>query len=173
MACISLTGGRALPCRSNSRSGIKAIGVIAFEEGLISGTAGEVSTFPVAITEVHRFEVRNTTNNYVDTLNSDPDTRSISYDGSMTIVLQNLDLDLRNTFVELSKGELIIFIETNKGDILVQGSGFGAMLSAGDLTTGAGGDLNGSNLTFTSSENEPALFLSSAAKASYSAVASV
>lgn len=172
MACVSLTGGRELSCRSVSNSGVKAIGVIAFEEGLISGTAGEVASIPSSITVIHRLEVKNTTNTYVDTFTTDEDTRSASWDGSMTLVLQKLDLELRNLVVELSKGELIVFIERNNGDILVQGSGFGALMSAGDLTTGgAKTDLNGANVTFTSTENEPALFLSSAAKATYSTIA--
>lgn len=173
MACISLTGGRPLPCRTASSSGIKAIGIIAFEEGLITGTAGEVATMPSAITVINRFEVKNTTNAYTETITTDEDSRSISWDGSMTIVLQKLDLELRNLVAELVKGELIVFIERNNGDILVQGSGFGTMVSAGDLITGgAKTDLNGANLTFTSSEVEPVLFLSSSAKATYTTLVS-
>ena len=166
--CVTLTKGRKLACRTNSSSGFKAIGIAAWEDGLITATDGEVETLPVELTDIYRYELKNSGNTYSEEINTDEETRSIGFTGTLSVVLQKLDLETRNEVAELAKGELIIFIEANNGDIYVVGAGFGALLSGGNANTGgARTDFNGWNLTFTTNENEPYLALSTAAKATY------
>ena len=51
MACITLTKGRKLPCRGG-KSGFRSVGFAVWEDGLITGTDGEVATLPVGLTDV-------------------------------------------------------------------------------------------------------------------------
>lgn len=169
MACVTLTKGRKLPCRSGS-SGMKAIGIIPFEDGLLELVDGELETIPASVEKIYRYELKHTGNTFSEDINTDSDAMSTDFAGTLTVNLQKLDLDLRNEIKELTKGSVIIFIETNFEDkaILVAGSGYGIDLTGGSLQTGgAKTDFNGAVLTFTSSEIEPIGFLSAEAKTTY------
>lgn len=169
--CVTLTKGRKLSCRANASAGFKAIGLVAWEDGLITGTDGEIASLPAEITAIYRYELKNSGNTYVEEIVTDDEARSIGYNGTLSVVLQKLDLETRNEVANIAKGEVIAFIEANNGDIYVIGSGFGALLSGGNANTGgAKTDFNGWNLTFTTSENEPYLTLSSAAKTTYAGI---
>lgn len=169
--CVTLTRGRKLSCRANASAGFKAIGLVAWEDGLITGTDGEIASLPAEITAIYRYELKNSGNTYVEEITTDDEARSIGYNGTLSVVLQKLDLETRNEVANIAKGEVIAFIEANNGDIYVIGSGFGALLSGGNANTGgAKTDFNGWNLTFTTSENEPYLTLSSAAKTTYAGI---
>lgn len=168
MACVTLTKGRKLACRTNASAGFKAIGIIPWEDGLITATDGEVATLPASIASIYRYELKNSGNTYVEEITTDDEARSIGYTGTLSVVLQKLDLETRNEVAELAKGEVIVFIEANNGDIYAVGTGFGALLTGGNANTGgAKTDFNGWNLTFSTSENEPYLTLSTAAKTAY------
>ena len=168
MACLTLTAGRKLACRTNATGGFKAIGIAAWEDGMFAPLDGELETFPTELTEVFRYELKNSGNTYVEEITADDEARTIAYNGTLSVVLQKLDLATRNEVAELSKGEVVIFVETNTGEILLVGQEFGALLTGGNANTGgARTDFNGWNLTFTTSESEPYITLSTAAKAAY------
>lgn len=171
MACITLTKGRKLPCRGG-KSGFRAVGFAVWEDGLITGTDGEVATLPVGLTDVYRYQLKNTGNTYSEEIASDAESRTVVYNGTLSIVLHNLDLATRNEIKMLAMGELIIFVETYNGDILVIGAGQGAELTGGTIaeTGGAPSDFQGSKLTFSTSDNEPYLRLSTSAKTAYAGI---
>ena len=101
-------------------------------------------------------------------ITTDDEARTIAYNGTLSVVLQKLDTETRNEVSELAKGELSIFVETNAGEILLIGQEFGALLTGGNANTGgARTDFNGWNLTFTTSESEPYITLSTEAKTAY------
>lgn len=167
-ACLTLTAGRKLACRTNASGGFKAIGIAAWEDGMFDVLDGELETFPTDLTEVFRYELKNSGNTYVEEITTDDEARTIAYNGTLSVVLQKLDLTTRNEVAELSKGEVVIFVETNSGEILLVGQEFGALLTGGNANTGgARTDFNGWNLTFTTSESEPYITLSTAAKTAY------
>lgn len=169
--CVTLTKGRGLSCRSNASAGFKAIGLAPWEDGMFSPANGELAELPTDLTAIYRYELKNSGNTYVEEITTDDEARSIGYDGTLSVVLQKLDLETRNEVAELAKGELAIFIETNAGEILLIGYGFGALLTGGNANTGgAKTDFNGWNLTFTTSEAEPYITLSTAAKTAYATV---
>lgn len=172
MPCTSLNSGRLLACKDNI-AGIKAVSFSVWSGGsaTITGTTGEVPTLPAGLTAVYRYELKNNGNTFVEELTADAETRSTFYTGTLTLVLQKLDLETRNQLKMLAAGELNVFIEENNGDILVMGAGFGAQATGGSIVTGgAKGDLNGVNLILTSQELEPVLFLSEAAKTAYNGI---
>lgn len=171
MACSTLSKGRKLPCKGGN-GGFKAVGFAVWEEGLISGTNGEVATLPVGLTEVFRYQLKNTGNTYNEEIAADAESRTVVYNGTLSLVLHKLDLDTRNEIKMLAMGEVVPFIETYNGDIFVIGAENGAELTGGAIaeTGGAKTDFQGSRLTFTTSESEPYLRLSSSAKTAYAGI---
>lgn len=171
--CITLTKGRELACLGANKSGIKAVGIIPWEEGLVVGKDGKVTTLDATITKIYRYQVKNSGNIYTETSNIDTEARTIAFTGELAVVLQGYDGDLRNEVAILSKGEVILFAERNDGEIIVIGTGFGALMTTSVATTGgAKTDFNGYTLTFTSDEIEPAMFMDATGKTAYGKVAS-
>lgn len=172
--CMTLTKGRKIACKGGN-GGIKAVGFVPFEENLITGTAGEIPTFPAigVIPKVFRYLLKNSGNLYTEEITADSDARTVLYTGNLSVVLQKLDLETRNEIKMLAMSEVICFIETNNGEIFVVGAGNGMELSGGSTaeTGGNKGDFYGSKLTFTSLENEPYMRLSTAAKLAYATAA--
>lgn len=171
MACITLSSGRKLACKGGN-GGIKAVSFAPFDPAHpVVGTAGEVASLPAALTAAYRYELKNTGNNYSEEITADSDARTVLYTGTLSLVLQKLDVETRNEIKMLTLGEVVIFIEDNNGAIFVMGFGAGAEVTGGTIVTGgARADMSGSNLTFTSLENEPLLFLSTAAKTAYQGI---
>lgn len=167
MACFTLTSGRKLACRSNATGGFKAIGLAVWEDGLITAADGAVTAIDESLL-IYRYELKNSGNTYVEEITTDDEARTISFTGTLSVVLQKLDLETRNEVANIAKGELYVFIETNGGEILLIGNGFGALLTGGNANTGgAKTDFNGWNLTFTTDEAEPYLTLDTAAMTAY------
>ena len=165
--CVTLSKGRRLPCRGGN-GGFKAVGFLPWSEGLVSGTNGEVATLSGSIADIYRYELKNAGNTYSEAITADAEARTVLYDGTLNVVLHKLDLDTRNEIKMLAMGELVVFVETYNGDILVVGAKNGANLTAGTSETGgAKADFFGNKLTFMSQEDEPYLRLSTAAKATY------
>lgn len=174
MACTTLDSGRLLGCK-DSVGGIKAVSFAVWSGKTTGDTVtavdGEVAALPTGLTAVYRYELKADGNTFVDEVTADAQTRSTFYTGTLTLVLQKLNLETRNQIKMLSAGELNVFIEEYNGDVLVMGAGFGAQVTDGSLVTGgARTDLNGANLILTSQELEPVLFLSEAAKAQYNGI---
>jgi hypothetical protein len=168
MSCVSLTKGRKLPCKGGV-AGVKAISFIPWVENQIVSTTGELATIPAAITDFYRYQVKNTGNTYSEEISADAEARTVVYNGTLSVVLHKADLATRNEIKMLAMGEIVCFIEMYNGDVLVQGAGAGANVTGGTSieTGGAKTDFTGSKLTITSSEEEPYLKLSAAAKATY------
>lgn len=169
--CITLSAGRKLACKGGT-GGIKAVSFAPFDPAnLIPFSNGEVPSLTASITAAYRYELKNTGNNYSEEITSDSDARTVLYTGTLSLVLQKLDLETRNEIKMLTLGEVLVFIEDNNGNIFVMGIGAGAEVTGGTIVTGgARSDMSGSNLTLTSLENEPIVFLSTAAKATYASI---
>jgi hypothetical protein len=169
--CLTLSAGRLLPCKGGI-GGIKAVSFAVWDSAnLVQSVDGEVDALPITMTAAYRYELKNAGNLYTETINADPETRNILYDGALALVLQKLDLITRNEIKMLVKGEVNIFVETNNGDVLLIGSGFGAQCNGGTIVTGgAKTDLTGYNLTFQTQETEPYLTLSSLGLVEYAGI---
>ena len=170
-ACVTLGRGRALACKGGN-GGIKAVGIAVWSEAnKVTGVSGEVATLPVALTAVYRYQLKNSGNSFTEEIVADSEARTVLYNGTVALVLQKLDLDTRNEIALLAMTEVVLFIETNNGEVFVVGSENGAELTGGNfMTGGARGDMSGSNLTFTSTEPAPHRRLSTAAKATYAGI---
>lgn len=96
MACtIAITKSRNLNCVTK-KVGIRSLSIIQFDPlNRVATTAGGVVTLPTymltgtapAGAKIARFDVKNTTTNYTDTLTNNMDTRSGGRKGELPLVL--------------------------------------------------------------------------------------
>lgn len=168
MACtIALTKSRNLNCVT-SKVGIRSLSIVQYDPlNRVATTAGGVVTLPAymltatapAGAKIARFDVKNTTTNYTDTLTNNMDTRSGGRKGELPLVLVSgtgLDnVTLSDVIDQLTKTEFVAFLEMKNGDVFAIGSEFGAMVpTAVDTTGGQDGDLNGVTLTISTDEDK-------------------
>lgn len=158
MSCVTLTKSRKLNCISKI-PGIRAIGL-----GQFDGTNRLVKT-PTGVTalatafaaaSIARFELKNTTTNFIENGVSGGDNRSTGVTGNIPCVFnvpEGADVELNTVVEELLKGEVVLFLEMNDGTIRAAGSQLGALaITADDQTGGTIGDLNGYTVTFNTME---------------------
>lgn len=166
MACtIAITKSRNLNCVTK-KVGIRSLSIVQFDSlNRVATTSGGVVTLPdymltataPAGAKIARFDVKNTTTNYTDTLTNNMDTRSGGRKGELPLVLVasgGLDnIALSDLIDELTKTEFVAFLEMKNGDIFAVGSQFGAFTTtAVDTTGGQDGDLNGVTITIATDE---------------------
>lgn len=177
MSCVTLTASRKLPC-SSGQAGIKAITLGAFDGSNVivktsTGVTALASKFGLGT--LARFEVKNTTTNYIETGTSGGDNRSVSVNGTVPLVLNLPASDTVNTVTlveELVKGELVMFIEYKDGRIVAAGSQNGALVTGFTWQTGgAATDLIGATLTIVTEEPDlsAGYYLTSTALTDYAA----
>lgn len=166
MGCtIALTKSRNLNCVTK-KVGIRSVSIVQFDAlNRVATTSGGVVTLPTYMltatapsgAKIARFDVKNTTTNYTDTLTNNMDTRSGGRKGELPLVLvasTGLDnVELSDLVDEITKTEFVAFLEMKNGDIFAVGSQFGAFTTtAVDTTGGQDGDLNGVTLTIATDE---------------------
>ena len=165
MCTIALTKSRNLNCVTK-KVGIRSLSIIQFDPlNRVETSSTGVANLPdymltatsPAGAKIARFDVKNTTTNYTDTLTNNLDTRSGGRKGELPLVLvSSTGLDniaLSNIIDELTKTEFVGFLELKNGDIFAIGSQFGAMVTTvADTTGGQDGDLNGVTITISTDE---------------------
>lgn len=165
MCEIALTKSRNLNCVTK-KVGIRSLSIIKYDPlNRVVTTSGGVVTLPAymltatapAGAKIARFDVKNTTSNYTDTLTNNMDTRSGGRKGQLPLVLVSAtgldNIALSDIVDELTKTEFVGFLEMKNGDYFVIGSQFGAMVSTSvDTTGGQDGDLNGVTITIDTDE---------------------
>lgn len=165
MCEIALTKSRNLNCVTK-KVGIKSISIVKYDPlNRIVTTTGGVVTLPAYMLtatdpaggKLARFDVKNTTSNYTDTLTNNMDTRSGGRKGQLPLVLVSatgLDNTVLSDIVDqLTKTEFVGIVEMKNGDFFAIGSQFGCMVStAVDTTGGQDGDLNGVTITIDTDE---------------------
>jgi len=165
MCEIALLKSRNLNCVTK-KVGIKSLTIVKYDPlNRIATTTGGVVTLPdymltatlPAGAKLARFDVKNTTSNYTDTLTINPDTRSGGRKGQLPLVLVSatgLDNTVLSDIIDqLTKTEWVGLLEMKNGDWFAIGSQFGILPStAVDTTGGQDGDLNGVTLTIDTDE---------------------
>lgn len=143
----------------STQSGIKAIGI-----GVFNSTNRVVKTNTGVITledvygaaSIARLEVKNTTTKFLETGVSGGDNRATGYNGAITATFSTptgSELERANLITELTKGEVVLFLEQYDGTVKIAGSQNGALASAPIADTGGTiGDLKGYTITFNTME---------------------
>jgi hypothetical protein len=158
MPNVTLTKSRKLNCISKM-PGIRAIGIGAFDgtNRVVKTPAGVIELATAfGATTIARFELKNTTTNFLENGISGGDSRSTGVTGNVPCIFnvpEGGDAELNLIVEELLKGETVLFLEKNDGTIIVAGSQLGALaITADDQTGGTIGDLNGYTVTFNTME---------------------
>lgn len=161
MSCnVSL--GYKLPCK-NDVGGFKAMYIANFDDYAIvaaSSASGHEITSLGTLAAVHKYDLKNSGNSYVETVNSSRDNGTTSYNQVMTAVLTGINKELDFQLKMMSYGNPIVFVEMSSGKVLCMGLTQGAEL-AGTLKNVAGtleGAVN-ATLTLTANEPEPSFLL--------------
>jgi hypothetical protein len=158
MSCVTLTKSRKLNCISKM-PGVRAVGIGAYDgvNRIVKEAAG-VTDLATAygVGTIARFELKNTTTNYIENGVSGGDNRSTGVTGNIPCIFnvpEGADAEINAVVEELLKGEVVLFLEMNDGTIKAAGSQLGALaITADDQTGGTIGDLNGYTVTFNTME---------------------
>lgn len=184
MCTIALTKSKNLACIV-SKAGARALYIVQFDPlNRVVTTETGVMTLPDYMLEatlpagpkIARFDIKNTTANYTDTLTNNLDTRSGGRKGEFPFPLvapKGVDnVEFAKTVEEITKTEFTAFLELKNGDIFAVGSQFGCLVTTAVETTGGqDGDMNGVIITVATDEEESfrKYWLSSAAVAQLTA----
>jgi len=160
MSCTLISGRTEIGCRSNI-GGVKSVYLFPFVDyayNLIGGVRGvEITSFPS--TTLYKYET--TGANFSETITNDDN--GVSYEQSLTFTLFKQDLLTTNELNRLTQIDLRYIVEYNDGTYKMGGVYNGARLE--DYSIESGGNkssLNGYNLTFNSTEEYLAPFMSEA-----------
>lgn len=167
MCTIALTKSKNLNCIV-SKAGVRALYIVQFDPlNRVVTTATGVATLPDYMLEatlpagpkIARFDIKNTTANYTDTLTNNLDTRSGGRKGEFPFPLVATKGQDNVTFADvieqITKTEFVGFLELKNGDIFAIGSQFGCLVTTAVETTGGqDGDMNGAIVTVTTDEEE-------------------
>lgn len=170
MACITLTKSYNLQCLGSNMGGIKAVGLAVFANGTINSrpTGGILTSLPSSISQIFRYEMKNSGNVFTETSATDFNNRTITYTGSTTAILNTLNSEMMDELYNLSLGEVFLFVELNDtSKILLFGAKYGATAS---IVTTSGGDMasgQSATVTFATLEDFPFLTLDSTAMTAY------
>ena len=160
MGCVTLSGSRKLPCMSGE-AGILAVSIGEYDSAnrIVKTSTGVIEIEPqFGAATLARFEVKATTNNYVENGVAGGDNRSKGVTGNLPLILTVPKGDGVKTVTEIQQllnGEVVLFLEKKDGSIVVAGSQNGAMaITIDDQTGGTIGDLNGFTVTFQTMEED-------------------
>ena len=157
MACI-LTKGRGLPCKSGV-GGLKAIYFVDFGGlGALTASGGEVSGFGGSPT-LMKFDIKG--NSTLDTtVNSSRENGTTFYESSLVMNLTFQEKQTSEEIKLLAIARPQIIVADYNGNFFLLGENNGCELTTGTFSSGAAmGDMSGYSLTFTTSEQNPPLFV--------------
>jgi hypothetical protein len=148
--------------------GYKAIGFAYWDSAsIIQNTATGVIAIPVGITDVYRFEVKNTADNFIETFTKDPVTMTGNKVGAGTFALMYCERIKNVADAEaLLSGVFNVFFEHNDGTITVAGAVNGAEI----LTVVESTDAQGFLFTMATTEPSYAYTLAAAGVTAYNAL---
>ncbi len=164
MSCDISKGKAVLTCK-NTVSGLKALYMANYDdyEFVTSSTsAGHLLTDLGTLTEVFKFELKNTGNSYSQDIDSSEDTGTTVWYQNLTFILTKLNAEMEFQVKMMAWGRPQVFVETKSGHILALGLENGCNIKGTAGIGGAMNSLNGYTLTATGSEKEPAFYLNSA-----------
>ena len=167
MAC-ELTKGRGLDCK-DIMAGVRNIYFAQHADLTVTHAAGSVSQIAGAggySAGYYKYQIPKGQASMTETINASVENGTLFYDGAVNLKLHKLTVNDRNEIKLLAQNRLIVFVElyqttAGKNDVWAFGVENGCELTAGTANSGAAfGDMNGYDLTFSSSEAEPCLRLS-------------
>ena len=160
MAC-DITAGRLEPCK-DSVGGITAIYIGgAYTSGLLAsatiGADGEVTAFASALT-FYKYDLKGA-NSFEQTNENSRENGTSFWSQAGTVVLKKQDKATTAQLKLLSYGRPQIIVEDYNGNFYLAGIENGVEVAVNTATGVGMADLNGYNLSLTSTEKSPANFM--------------
>ena len=161
MGGCDISKGKNQPCK-NAVSGIKAMYMANFNEygfTTSSTTAGHILSDLGTLTEVFKFELKNSGNTFQQDINSSRENGTTFFNQVLNFTLTKLSEEMEFQVKMMAWGRPQIFIELNSGQVLLLGMEHGCEISGNGQVQGTMDSLNGYQLTATGMEKEPAFYL--------------
>jgi hypothetical protein len=171
MACEFITSGLLLNCVDNA-SGIRNAYFAPWANYGLVVAANEMSSIGT-LSEVFKFELKNTGNIPMETETNSIDAGTRFFDAKIDLVLIGLTAPLLNQAKLLGSGRILIFLEDNNDKIHCFGIKAGAHKTGGSREiAGDLGGFYGLKMSFQTLEKTTASILSTSAATSLKAIAS-
>jgi len=174
MACDITKGKNLLVCK-DAVSGLKAIYVANYDnyEFITSSTdAGHLLTDIGNLTDVYKFELKNSGNTFVQDITSSRDNGTTFFNQTLNFVLTKLSAEMEFQIKMLAWGRPQIFVEANSGDFFLMGKEHGCEISGRSEVQGTMDSLNGYTLTAVGMEKDPIWYLTGSASTAMVALTS-
>jgi DNA-binding beta-propeller fold protein YncE len=166
MPC-ALTSNYTLDCRDSNGGVVELYFIEAGNVSSVTEASGTVTAITKATGKVFRkYEQEQETAFFVENLNSSVANGTIYYNQELTIVVNKMQVALRNELLLLAKNRLMAVVKDANGSYWLLGKTRSLKATAGSSATGtATGDRNGYTFTFTAPEPALAPEVSSACAA--------
>lgn len=174
MSCDITKGKNILQCK-DAVSGLKAIYVANYDDyGFVttSTDAGHLLTDLGSLSEVFKFELKNSGNTFNQDITSNRDNGTTFFNQTLNFVLTKLSSEMEFQIKMLAWGRPQIFVEANSGDFFLMGEKHGCEISGKSEVQGTMDSLNGYTLTATAMEKNPIWYLTGSASTALQALVS-
>jgi len=160
MACLSLSSGRALGCKS-SVGGLKAVYFADYGSftpaTFVAGELTVISGDP----DLFQYDLKGNSS-LETTINSSRENGTTFYTQTLNLTLPILDKATQEEIKLLATARPHVAIEDYNGNFFMVGLYNGAEVTGGTIVSGAAmGDLSGFTLTLEGQETDPAFFVTS------------
>jgi hypothetical protein len=161
MSCDITKGKIQLACK-NVVGGIKAIYLANYADynfTTVSNASGHTLTDLQDLTTVYKFELKNAGNTFEQTITSNRDNGTTSFDQVLNFVLTKLSKEMEFQMKMMVWGRPQIFVEFNTGQVILMGKDHGCEITG---KNGVGGTLDSTNnytLTATAKESDPVFYV--------------
>lgn len=153
MAC-ALTQGYQIDCK-DSLGGLVEVYFMNWHDLVsVTETAGVITALTKATGErFWKYELVKSTASFTENLNASVENGTIFYQQELTIIINKLQVNMRNEILLLAQSLLVAVAKDGNGKFWMLGRTRGLDVTTGSAATGvAEGDRNGYTLTFTGKE---------------------
>lgn len=155
MSC-ALTQNYVLDCK-DSQGGLEAVWFIPYNDvTAITEASGVVSAITKANgKQFYKYQLVKNTASFTENIEGNIENGTVNYAQELTIVINKLQVNMRNEILLLAKNNLMAVVKDKNGKYWLAGRYSGLDLTAGSAGSGtAATDRNGYTLTFSGSERE-------------------
>ena len=161
MACDITKGKNLLTCK-DAVSGLKAIYIANYDDyGFTTSStdAGHLLTDLGSLSDVYKFELKNSGNTFNQDITSSRDNGTTFFNQTINFVLTKLSAEMEFQIKMLAWGRPQIFVEANSGQFFLMGEKHGCEISGKSEVQGTMDSLNGYTLTAVAMEKDPIWYL--------------
>lgn len=174
MACDITKGKAEIQCK-DAVGGLKSIYIANYDdyEFVTSSTeAGQLLTDLGTLTEVFKYELKNSANIFQQDITSSRDNGTTLFNQVLTFTLTKMSAEMEFQIKMMAWGRPQIFVENNAKQIFLMGMEHGCEISGNSQIQGTLDALNGYVLTATGTEREPIYYLNGTASTALKALVS-